>query len=248
MPKYIAISVAACVLLGALALQVMRFRNSRLGETSREAHPVDLAERIPLSVPGWLGRDEPLGPTEFVQSEVKKTLNYDDCVNRVYTNGSRTFGVYAAYWSPGRMPVQKVASHTPDRCWTENGWKCVKMRFPDNVSCGGVNLRPAYWRIFSPPGDASGREYVIYWHLVGGDLYDYGGGFNQRLNPFKWWRDTLHYALKGSAEQYFVRVTSNQPFTGLEDDPGFARIVAALGKLGLGEKAGELKTESGGTE
>jgi hypothetical protein len=190
-------------------------------------------DHFPLHPSGWQGRDEPLGPTEFVQGAVERNLNYDDVINRSYRNGVRNFGLYVAYWTPGRMPVQKVASHTPDRCWSENGWTCEELRSGERLPTGSGELKPAYWRLFRTPGASSAHQYVVYWHLVGGELYDYGSGFNQRPNPVQWWRETLHYAIKGSAEQYFIRLTSDRPFAEIKNDPGFQEVLAALAKLGL---------------
>ena len=232
--------VAAGVLVAGLVLQGLRIRNVKEGDTAAEAKPVGLAEKIPLRVDGWIAADEPLGPTEFMQTAVQKNLNYDDVVNRIYRKGSRSFGIYAAYWSAGRMPVQKVASHTPDRCWSENGWKCEQLRSGERVPLAGGELKPAYWRLFSTPGGSSARQYVLYWHLVGDELYDYGEGLNRRPNPARWWRETLHYAIKGSAHQYFIRLTSDRPFEEIQDDPGFQQVLSALAKLGLGEDGGRI--------
>lgn len=230
--KISAVLIAVLVLLGALLLQVGGVRDVKRGDTTSTANPIGLAEKIPFAVSNWTMRDEPLGPTEFVQSEVEKNLNYDDMVNRLYTKGDVQFGVYVAFWSPGRMPVQKVASHTPDRCWSENGWKCLDDRFPEELESYNTPLLPAYWREFSPPAGTA-KTYVLYWHLVGGDPYDYGTGFNRMIGPVAWWRETLHYAIKGSAEQYFIRLTSNRPFDGIWTDAGVQEIVQSLAKLGL---------------
>lgn len=233
--KLIVSGVILAVFLGGFTLQFAKVRNVKKGDVETAASPVGLSEEIPTKLEGWVGRDEPLGPNEFMQSAVEKTLNYDDYVNRVYERSGRSVGIYVAYWTAGRMPVQKVASHTPDRCWTENGWVCDDARYPEIVAVGSVTLKPAYWRIFYPPGATgeSAKQYVLYWHLVGDEIYDYGSGFNQRANPLQWWRDTLHYAIKGSAEQYFIRLTSNVPFDQIQDDPGYQELLAALAKLGL---------------
>ena len=89
-------------------------------ETPRARGP-HLANLIATSVPGWLSRELPLGPNEFVAGEVEKTLNYDEVFYREYTRGEENFAVYTAYWGAGKMPTRLVASHTPDRCWTGRG-------------------------------------------------------------------------------------------------------------------------------
>jgi len=234
MSKNSKVMLSLLAVLGiGLGLQLFHFRDIKEGERSAEVQPIGLAKTIPTTLSGWTGGDEPLGPTEFIQSAVERNLNYDDVVNRVFHKNGMTLGIYAAYWSPGRMPVQKVASHTPDRCWSENGWTCEEMRSGVKIPDGNQGLRPGYWRRFSTPGLRAGQQYVIYWHLVGGELYDYGTGHNRRPNPIDWWRDTIHYAIKGSAEQYFIRLTSDRPFTEIENDSGFQKIVEALAELGL---------------
>lgn len=225
-----------CVLLLGVALQWLNVRDIKEGDRSAEARPVKLGERLPRAFAGWSGRDEALGPNEVTRSTVERTLNYDDCVYRIFERGDKEVGVYVAYWAPGRMPLQKVASHTPDRCWTENGWLCEEMRSGEMLSAGPVRLMPAQWRRFVPPSSSSPQQFVVYWHLVGDRLYDYGTRFNARPDLVKWWRDTLDYAYSGSEAQYFIRVTSNRPFEELKDEPAWQEILAALARLGLDRK------------
>lgn len=230
----VSIVIALLVLAAAAALQFAQVRDVKEGDQSMERRPIALAERIPVALPGWAGRDEPLGANEVVSTAVERTLNYDDYVFRIFRRGDTTLGVYVAYWAPGRMPIQKVASHTPDRCWTENGWRCLEMKHGVAVAATGGDLLPAQWRIFEPPSAAqSHKEHVLFWHLVGDRLYDYGQRFNATPRAIDWWRDTVAYATSGSDAQYFIRVTSNRPFEQLEGDPGWQEVLAALGKLGL---------------
>jgi hypothetical protein len=227
-------SLAALLALGvAVTLQFTSVRDVQQGDTTAELQTIGLAEKIPLRIPQWTGRDEALGPNEFIESEVEKALNYDDVVNRIYQKGGSVLGVYAAYWAPGRMPVQKVASHTPDRCWVSNGWNCLDYQRQTEGVMGREDLVPAQWREFQPANGAGSSTYVYYWHLVGGELYDYGEGLNPSLGPIAWWRETVHYALKGSADQYFIRMSSNRPFEEIQDDPGVRQLMEALADLGL---------------
>lgn len=227
--------VIFAVLLAGVALQWLKVRDIKEGDRLAEARPVKLGERVPRALAGWIVRDEPLGPNEVTRTAVEKVLNYDDYVFRVFEKDGKQIGVYVAYWAGGRMPLQKVASHTPDRCWTENGWRCEDMRFAESVVAGDTRLMPAQWRRFTPPNGAA-QQYVVYWHLVGDRLYDYGTRFNARPDLVKWWRDTLEYALSGSEAQYFIRVTSNRPFEEFARDPAWQQLVEALGKLGLESK------------
>ena len=217
----------AVVLVAAAVMQGVHL----VRETPRP-RPPHLLQRVPASPGDWHGRDVPLGPSEFLVNEVGKVLNYDEVLNREYTRGSDRFGVYVAYWSAGKMPTQLVASHTPDRCWTENGWHCLAMRFKQTGMFAGAALQPAEWRLFEPPLGGS-PTYVLYWHLVDGLTYDYGERFNQVPDPVRWWRGAVQQALRGNREQYFIRLTSNQPLEDLGRDAGFREVVRGLEQLGL---------------
>jgi Protein of unknown function (DUF3485) len=222
----------ACILLGGVVLQFLRIRNIKDGETGGGIAAGELIKRLPMSVGGWEGRVEPLGPSEFVSEQTEKILNFDDYAYVTYRNGKKSLGVYVAYWRAGRMPTHKVASHTPDRCWTENGWKCEEMKFAVPISYGKSELKPAQWRRFTPPSGV-GTQYVLFWHLVGDELYDYGDRFNSTPHPLKWWRDSMAYALKGSQPQYFIRLTSDQPVEEIINDPDLAPVLDALAGMGL---------------
>jgi hypothetical protein len=216
------------VLMTAVAMQSAHF----FQETPKP-HDPHLARVIPLTIPGgWTGADVPLGANEFMSNEVEKVLNYDAVLNREFSRGGETFGVYVAYWGAGKMPTRLVASHTPDRCWTENGWRCLAMKFKQSEIFEGAVLQPAEWRIFEPPLGGS-PTYVLYWHLVEGHAYDYGDRFNNVPSPILWWKDAVQQAVLGSREQYFIRLTSNEPLENLWDDPGFAEVLRGLGQLGL---------------
>ena len=219
--------VPGVALLLAVAFQgVNLFRET---PQKREAH---LRQSLPLEVPGWSSREVPLGPSEFISGEVEKVLNYDEVFYREYVRAGENFGVYVAYWGAGKMPTRLVASHTPDRCWTENGWHCLEMKFKVAESVQGKALQPAEWRVFEPPRGGS-LTYVLYWHLVEGRTYDYGDRFNNVPDPLLWWKDAMQQALLGSREQYFIRLTSSAPLETLWKDPGFTEVMRGLGRLGL---------------
>lgn len=217
----------AVVLTGAVAMQAM----GGMREVAKARGP-HLARTVPANLAGWTAKDVPLGANEFMNTEVEKILNYDEFVNREYRRGSQSFGVYVAYWGPGKMPTRLVASHTPDRCWTENGWRCLDMKFKQARSLDGQALQPAEWRSFEPASGAK-PTYVLYWHLVEGRVYDYGERFNAVPDPVLWWKDAVQQAMLGSREQYFIRLTSTEPLENLWSDPGFSEVVRGLSRLGL---------------
>lgn len=222
----------ALVLVAAIAVQGLH--------VFREVHksvPPHLARALPANIPGWSSRDLPLGSNDFLSGEAEKVLNYDEFVYREFTRGGTRFQVYVAYWAAGKMPTRMVASHTPDRCWTENGWHCLSMKFKQPESLGSLPLQPAEWRLFEPPSGGQ-PTYVLYWHLVEGHIYNYGNRFNSVPDPFLWWKDAVQQALLGSREQYFMRITSDGPIEDLWGDPGFDEVVSSLAGLGLAAKPG----------
>ena len=222
------VGLVSVVLLVAVALQFCY----RLRETPRVFPRIRLAHVVPSVLDGWRVMDEPLGRTEAVSSAALKILNLDDYVYRRFQERSRSFTVYAAYWAPGKMPTRLVASHTPDRCWTESGLRCVEMRFREEFRLGDRKIQPAEYRVFAA-GDGGEKTFVVYWHLVEGKVYDYGGRFNAVPHPWLWWKDMLAQAVYGSREQVFVRITSTTPMRELWDLRGFQSVMASLADAGI---------------
>jgi hypothetical protein len=226
------------VLLAAAALQSLAvFR-----ETPQPRGP-HLEAHVPASVRGWRVRNLPLGQNESVRDAVVKTLNYDDVVYREYSRPGIAFAVYAAYWGAGKMPTRLVASHTPDRCWTENGWTCQDMRFRQTLKVMDRPLQPAEWRQFQPPGGGPLIN-VLYWHLVDGRVLDQGGRFNAVPHPLHWWKDAVQQALRGSREQYFIRITSTAPFERIWNEPGVIEVLRGLQTIGLDATAPAAATSN----
>lgn len=190
-----------------------------------------LAVIFPVALSGGPARDLELGSTENVRAAVERTLRYDDVLYREYRLNNATVTVYAAYWGPGRMPTQLVASHTPDRCWTENGWVCEQTRHDVSTGVTAAAFMPAEWRVFKAPNGQ--RLNVMFWHLVGNEVYDYGDRLNRVPSIWRWWRDAARQIFQTPAEQYFFRVTSDVPFEKLQGDRDWNELLRALGKLGL---------------
>jgi EpsI family protein len=223
----------ALLLAGGVLLQALTFRNLDRGDTVSARAVNHLAPLFPERIPGWECRNEKLGPTEFTQEAAKDILNFDDYLFRSYTRPGQSFTLYIAYWRPGRMPVQRVAGHNPDICWTGAGWKREESKAGAMLRAGGITLRPAQWRKMQFPGQPV--QYVAFWHLVGGHLYDQNYYLNSIPSPLAYWREAMHYALGGQREQYLVRLTASVPFSELETDPGYREIFQALAGLGLAE-------------
>jgi hypothetical protein len=196
---------------------------------------VFLQEALPLKVHDWEVKERELGETEAVRAATDKQLRFDDHVFRAYSKGRISFDVYVAYWAPGKMPVQLVASHTPDRCWTENGWHCTHMQFSVHFRERGLDLKPAQVRSFEL--DRRIRN-VIYWHLVEGEPYEYGQRFNDTPHLGKWLAGFWEGLWQGQPEQYFIRLSSPLSFKELWREPVFLEVLDSLSAIGLKKEAG----------
>lgn len=223
----------AVILAGVAAFQVF----FRPHATPTAGPSTRLVEALPNELQRWTVADELLGQTEAGGRAALRTLNLDDYVYRRFSKGATWFTIYGAYWPAGRMPTRLVASHTPDRCWTENGMQCVEMGFREIYRIEGKELLPAEYRAFiRPVGDQ--KTFVAYWHTVEGKVYDYGARFSAVPHPWLWWKDTLAQATQGSREQLFVRIASNTPLNELWTDRDFQTVMTKVADLGLWDSAG----------
>ena len=225
--KSILPGIAVVVLLAGIGLQVFA------DWVSPEPVPVEpfLATAIPQNLPGWEVTDLDLGPTESVTEQSFRILNLDDFVYREYRRGPTAFTVYVAYWGPGKMPIRLVNQHTPDRCWTENGWSCSDRRFHVRKSVRGQALHPAQWGVYEI-GDFSSESY--FWHIVDDEPYWFGGErLNTRTSLTSVLLDFRNIATNRNPDQFFIRIVSQQSLDAIWEEPGFADVMADLADLCL---------------
>lgn len=184
----------------------------------------------PPVVENWTVEDIPLGNTEAVSESALKTLKLDSFVQRSYKRAGKDITVYIAYWKPGTMDTRLVASHTPDRCWVENGWSCEESRNGAAMDMNGLDIVPVQYRRFKMKGHS---QTVYYWLMVNGQRYQFGDRLNTYPNPLDFFRDFFKEVLRGRPEHYFVRISSNMSAEELADEPLFIQIIKSLEPVGI---------------
>lgn len=192
------------------------------------ASPPSLAALLPNSAQGWEVRT----PDDLYQ--FSGILGTTHLLQRTYLRSDGTRGivdltVYVAYWPEGQASVSRVASHTPDACWPGSGWTAdptVNERrqspsFPD------LAVAPAEYRLFHT--ERGYAQYVWFWHVFDGRVIDYRDPYS--LSALL--EIALAYGFRRQGSQYFVRVSSNRPWSELASDPLVREIMNNLKTLGL---------------
>ncbi len=208
----------------ALALTTFFYTNTR--SVVRTDSPVpDLWAALPATAEGW----QVLTDTDLYQ--FRDTLETEYLAQRTYRkmtpSGPLQFTVYLAYWRPGQTPVSQVASHTPDACWPGAGWAVASLGHTrEELRIDTHTLPLAEARFFR---NKDYPQYVWFWHLFGGRAIAY-------QDPYAW--DELlkiawKYGFKRDGDQLFVRVSSNQSWAQVQDEPLVRTIFAHLQPLGL---------------
>lgn len=187
---------------------------------------IDPGRLLPEAVAGWDVRTTP-GLYEF--SGILKT---EHLVERTYTKiGSSPkleFSLYIAHWAQGQAPVSLVASHTPDACWPGGGWKPQGNTTPQ-VELLSLNHRLPWgeYRIFQD--ETSRPQYVWFWHVYNGHVINYRDPYSiPALLEI-----ALRYGFRREGPQYFIRVTSAQPWDRLATEPLVDEIVQRLIPVGF---------------
>jgi hypothetical protein len=190
-----------------------------------------VAESIPQRLSGWETEDLPIGATESVSESSLKTLNLNDWVHREYRSPKGSFTVYIAYWGPGQMPIRLVSQHTPDRCWTENGWSCTDRRFDVVKEVNGKAIQPAQWGEYEIQDL---RTQTYFWHVVNGEVKWYAGKrMNTRTTVKSVLLDVMNFTFNKKPVQYFIRIVSPQSLDELWELPGFQEVMQDLSDLCL---------------
>ena len=159
-------------------------------------------------------------------------LQTDHLVQRTYLRNTPSgqplqITFYFAYWSAGQAPVSLVASHTPDACWPGSGWVWQPHpAAPSPFPVGGRTLPKPEYLLFK---NDTYSQHVWYWHL-----------YDKRplpqitpLSPRTCLKLALRYGFQPAGDQLFVRISSNQPWEVLRDDPLVIEVLAHLQPLGL---------------
>lgn len=205
-------------------------------------HPAEITKKEPLAesisagIPGWDSRDLPLAATEQVENAALKKLNFSDHVYRSYTRGNLRVSVYVAYWEPLQMPVRQVGSHTPDVCWLLNGWECTDKEEDVFLTLDDTVLKSTEKRSYAINGS---EEYVLFWHLINGKAFKAKNqmGMWDRWNMLT---DHFRFGLNQKPEQYFIRLSSNQPFEKFWNNSAFEELMDEVVRaVGLAVPEGE---------
>jgi len=217
-------NIHRCLLAGVAGVLVVAIGLVVYGalQTPARSFTGRVADLLPPPPDGWTRETKAIAETPEIKNAVTELLNYTDALLVDYTKGHRRVSVYVAYWEPGRMSPRLVAGHTPDVCWVGNGWKNETAVRPATPTPSPADRLMAQERVFSLRGQT---EYVWYWHLVG-----------NRVRPpaarQETWQaeiaDMLRQGLGQRQEQFFIRISSNEPFEPDLSDPMIARLLLAL--------------------
>jgi hypothetical protein len=99
----------------------------------------------------------------------------------------------------------------------------LKLKTSTGVVATGATTWPAEDRVFHAGGSTI---YVVYWHLLEGKPLDYTRyGTGKTMGYLV---DNISHYWRGTAEQYFLRISSNLPMDQLEKEPAFQAVLASL--------------------
>lgn len=194
----------------------------------REGQPTpDLAQLMPARAANW----EVHTPKDLYQ--FADILQTNHLMERTYVRPTGTgqfvqLTVYVAYWGPGQASVSRVASHTPDACWPGSGWTAQPIdQARDIPEVTGLKISPGEHRLFT--NNAGFPQNVWFWHIYDGHVISYRDPYSIPAL----FQIALQYGFRRPGEQYFVRISSNQPWSALKDEPLVREIVINLTRIGL---------------
>lgn len=210
----------------AVALGGFYFANSRPAQNAGKPVP-DLAALLPSNPSGW----EVMAPKDLYQfaGVLQTTHLFERTYLRPTGKGQFTqLTVYVAYWSAGQATVSRVASHTPDACWPGSGWLARPVADPQQIpELPGLQLAPAEHRVFQNSEGYS--QHVWFWQIYDGHPINYRDPYSVPALLHL----ALQYGFRRQGDQFFIRVSSNKPWTELAGEPLVREIFTNLAGVGL---------------
>lgn len=218
--SHIVLTFALALMVGAIGLLIY-------GQTlvPKPRFTGKLRDFLPPAPPGWTVVEKPIAETPEMKKAVGELLNYDDGIYVDYQNSvGDVFSVYLAHWNPGKMSARLVAGHTPDVCWVGNGWRMVDRNLAFTPATGTSEiLPPAQWGIYELRGAV---QHVLFWHSHAGKIVK----MDTSTAP-TWWTPLADMASRGlnqRGEQFFMRLSSNQPVERWTTWKVYQELISAL--------------------
>ena len=207
----------------AVALVLVVAGNTHASRPSGKAVP-DLSQLCPAESPGWQSVSQDL-------YRFTATLQTDHLLQRTFLRQtpqeSVQITVYIAYWPPGQVPVSLVASHTPEACWPGSGFVLQPgPSTPPPLVVAGRTLPLPESRLFLRQ---QSPQYVWYWHLYDSRPITQ----SDPRSALELLRLAWRYGFRTAGDQMFVRISSNQPWDKLAQEPLLVDLFARLQPFGL---------------
>lgn len=135
--------------------------------------------------------------------------------------------LYIAHWAPGEASVSSVAAHTPDACWPGGGWVVGPVTNPQvKLEVSGRVLPVAEHRFFI---QGPLPQHVWFWHIYNDRPINYRDPYSvPALFEIAW-----RYGFQRNGNQYFVRLSSNQPWEKISREPLVQEIFRRLATIGI---------------
>lgn len=213
--------------VAALALGTFFFTHTR-DQSDTMAEVPRLETLVPASATGW-NVTEPGDLYQFTGILETTHLMERTYLRRDASGEPVQVTIYIAYWPAGQTSVSRVASHTPDACWPGAGWNSHTAGADRRqvLALAGLALAPAEYRLFRT--DRGHAQHVWFWHVFDGRVIDYRDPYSiPALLQIAW-----QYGFKRQGSQYFVRLSSNRPWSELADEPLMKEILSGLARTGL---------------
>jgi exosortase/archaeosortase family protein len=219
-------ALALATTLGLAGLMVFVAVANTRPSVRQDSPAPDLLAILPASAPGWQVT------TSNDLYQFRDTLHTDHLAQRIYRRAEPDGSVeeiilYLAFWHAGQAPVSLVASHTPDACWPGSGWTVhATANTQPQLLVDHRTLPNAEYRLFTF-GDFP--QHVWFWHLYDGRPIEFRDPYSAvALLKIAW-----QYGFRHDGDQLFVRVSSNRPWSEIQNESLLQEFFHHTKTLGL---------------